>query len=146
MKLLDFDGDGAITPDDRFRTDKNSDPTFQGGLNLTASYKNFDLSLLFQGATGGELFLNFNEAGTIGNYPLTIYDNRWTVENPSTVDPRITNRADQYYSNGNTYWRQDTDYMRVKNLEIGYNFPEEIVGPLGLIKFRMYLSGSNLFT
>ncbi|HET8737340.1 MAG TPA: TonB-dependent receptor [Pricia sp.] len=146
MKLLDFDGNGAITPDDRFRTNKNEDPTFQGGVNLTASYKNFDLSILFQGATGGELFLSFGEAGTIGNYPLTIYNNRWTVENPSSVDPRITNRADQYYSNGNTYWRQDTDYMRVKNLEIGYNFPEEIRGLLGLSKFRMYLSGSNLFT
>ena len=146
MKLVDYDGNGKITPDDRYRTDKNSDPTFQGGVNLTASYKNFDLSLLFQGATGGEVFLSFGESGTIGNYTSSVYNNRWTVNNPSSVDPRITNRADQYYSNGNTYWRQDTNYMRVKNLELGYNFPEEIIGRLGLERFRFYINGSNLFT
>ena len=146
MKLVDYNGDGKITPDDRYRTDKNSDPTFQGGVNLTASYKNFDLSVLFQGAMGGEVFLNFGEAGTIGNYPLTIYDNRWTVDNPSNVHPRITNRADQYYSNGNTYWRQNTNYVRVKNLELGYNFPEVITDKIGLDRFRFYINGSNLFT
>ena len=146
MKILDYDGDGKITPDDRFRTDKNSNPTFQGGINLTANYKNFDFSLLFQGATGGEVFLNFNESGTIGNYPLNIYNNRWTVNNPSSSHPRITNRADQYYSNGNTYWRQNTDYMRLKNIELGYSFPEDIIGKIGLEQFRFYINGSNLFT
>ena len=146
MKLVDYNDDGKITPDDRYRTDKNSDPTFQGGINLTASYKNFDFSLLFQGATGGEVFLNFGESGTIGNYTTSVYNNRWTVNNPSSVDPRITNRADQYYSNGNTYWRQNTNYMRVKNLEFGYNFPKEMIGQIGLERFRFYINGSNLFT
>src|SRR5690606_19221408 len=98
--LLDYDGNGKITPDDRFRTGKNSDPTLQGGLNLTLNYKNFDFTALLTGAIGAELFLNFNEAGTIGNYPLEIYENRWSVNNQSSVDPRITDRADQYYSNG----------------------------------------------
>ncbi|PKA98502.1 TonB-linked SusC/RagA family outer membrane protein [Flavobacteriaceae bacterium MAR_2009_75] len=146
MKLVDYDGDGRITPDDRYRTDKNVYPTLQGGANLTASYKNFDISMLFQGAWGGELFFNFSEAGTIGNYLERDYNNRWSVNNPSSVDPRITNRADQYYSNGNTYWRQDTDYMRLKNFELGYNFPEEIIGQIGLSNLRFYLNGNNLFT
>ncbi len=146
MKLLDYDGDGRITPDDRYRNDKNRFPTLQGGINLTASYKNFDLSMLFQGAWGGELFFNFSEAGTIGNYLERDYYNRWSVNNPSSVYPRITNRADQYYSNGNTYWRNDTDYMRLKNFELGYNFPQEIIGKIGLSNLRFYLNGSNLFT
>ncbi len=146
MKILDYDGDGKITPDDRFRTDKNADPTFQGGLNLTASYQNFDFSLLFQGAAGGEVFLNFDEAGTIGNYPLFIYNNRWTVDNPSSTDPRITNRADQYYSNGNTYWRQNTNYIRLKNFEVGYTLPAKILERLSLSNFRFYINGTNSFT
>jgi TonB-linked SusC/RagA family outer membrane protein len=146
MKILDYDGDGRITPDDRYRTDKNANPTFQGGVNLTANYKNFDLSVLFQGATGGEVFLNFNEAGTIGNYPSFIYNNRWTVDNPSSVDPRITDRADQYYSNGNTYWRQNTDYLRLKNFEIGYSIPQKIVEKIGINNFRVYANGTNIFT
>ncbi len=146
MKLVDYNNDGKITPDDRFRNDKNIYPTLQGGINLTASYKNFDLSTLFQGAWGGEVFFNFGEAGTIGNYLERDYDNRWSVNNPSNVDPRITNRGDQYYSNGNTYWRNNTDYMRLKNLELGYNFPQEIIGQIGLSNLRFYINGSNLFT
>ncbi|MFC4096017.1 SusC/RagA family TonB-linked outer membrane protein [Euzebyella saccharophila] len=146
MKYLDYDGDGRITPDDRYRNDKNVYPTLQGGINLTASYKNFDISMLFQGAWGGELFFNFNEAGTIGNYLVRDYNNRWSPNNPSSVHPRISDRGDQYYSNGNTYWRQDTDYMRLKNFELGYNFPSEIIDHVGLSNLRFYLNGSNLFT
>jgi TonB-linked SusC/RagA family outer membrane protein len=146
MKIFDYDGDGRITPDDRYRTGKNDNPTFQGGVNLTANYKNFDLSVLFQGATGGEVFLNFNEAGTIGNYPSFIYNNRWTVDNPSSVDPRITDRADQYYSNGNTYWRQNTNYLRLKNFEIGYSIPQKIVEKIGINNLRVYANGTNIFT
>ncbi len=146
MKILDYDGDGAITPDDRYRNDKNLYPTLQGGINLTASYKNFDISMLFQGAWGGEIFFSFGEAGTIGNYLERDYNNRWSVNNPSSVHPRITNRGDQYFSNGNTYWRNDTDYIRLKNFELGYNFHEEIVSQIGLSNMRFYLNGSNLFT
>ncbi len=146
MKYLDYDGDGRITPDDRFRTDRNSDPRFQGGLNLTAGYKGFDFSLFFQGAAGGEVFLGFGEAGTIGNYPLIMYNNRWTVDNPSSVHPRITDRGDQYYSFGNTYWRQDTDYIRLKNIELGYSLPSEVINLLGIQTLRFYVSGSNILT
>ncbi|SDL98736.1 SusC/RagA family TonB-linked outer membrane protein [Kriegella aquimaris] len=146
MKILDYNSDGKITPDDRFRNDKNIYPTLQGGINLSASYKNFDLSMLFQGAWGGEVFFSFGEAGTIGNYLERDYNNRWSVDNPSSVHPRITNRGDQYFSNGNTYWRNDTDYMRLKNLELGYNIPQEIIGQVGLSNLRFYLTGSNLFT
>lgn len=146
MRIVDYNGDNRITPEDRYRTDKNVNPTLQGGVNLTLGYKNFDLAVLFQGAWGGELFFNFNEAGTIGNYLERDYNNRWSVNNPSSVHPRITNRADQYYSNGNTYWRQDTDYMRVKNFELGYNMPEEVTSRVGLSALRFYVNGANLFT
>lgn len=146
MRIVDYNGDNRITPEDRYRTDKNVNPTLQGGVNLTLGYKNFDLAVLFQGAWGGELFFNFNEAGTIGNYLERDYNNRWSVNNPSSVHPRITNRADQYYSNGNTYWRQDTDYMRVKNFELGYNMPEEVTSRVGLSALRFYINGANLFT
>ncbi len=146
MRIVDYNGDDRITPEDRYRTDKNINPTLQGGVNLTLGYKNFDLAVLFQGAWGGELFFNFNEAGTIGNYLERDYNNRWSVNNPSSVHPRITNRADQYYNNGNTYWRQDTDYMRLKNFELGYNMPEEVTSRVGLSALRFYINGANLFT
>src|SRR5690606_8633265 len=98
MKYLDYDNDGKITPDDRVRRDKNTDPTFQGGINMELNYKNFDLSILFQGATGGELRVGTDESGAIGNYLLDFYENRWSIDNPSSTHPRITDRSDQYYS------------------------------------------------
>ena len=146
MKYRDYDGDGSITPDDRVRRDKNTTPTFQGGLNFGAQYKGFDLSVLFQGAAGGEIRVGTDEAGSIGNYLEEHYDNRWTVENPSSVHPRITDRGNQYYSYNNTYWLQSTDYIRLKNVELGYTLPAEIGEKIGMSSLRVYTSGFNLIT
>ena len=146
MKYLDFDGDGAITGDDRVRRDRNTTPTFQGGLNLSARYKSFDLSVLFQGAAGGELRVGTDEGGAIGNYLEEHYQNRWTIDDPSSVHPRITDRGNQYYSYGNTYWLQSTDYIRLKNVELGYTLPIEMGERIGVNSLRVYGSGFNLLT
>jgi hypothetical protein len=75
-----------------------------------------------------------------------VHDNRWTVENPSSVHPRIANRGDQYYSGGNTYWLRDADYIRLKNFELGYTIPTALTGKAGVSSFRIYLSGLNVIT
>jgi TonB-linked SusC/RagA family outer membrane protein len=146
MKFQDVDGDGAITPTDQVRLDRNNIPRFQGGLNITANYRNFDVSILFQGAAGAITFVSAGESGNIGNYLSEFYENRWTVDNPSSVDPRIANRSDQYYSSNNTYWYRNSDYVRLKNLEIGYNLPIEIGQKIGLSNVRFYVNGLNLIT
>lgn len=146
MKYKDYDGDGKITPDDRVRTNKNTNPTFQGGLNLGLRYKNFDLSILFQGAMGGEVRIATDESGAIGNYLHEFYENRWTIDNPSSEHPRITDRSDQYYSKDNTYWLHSNNYLRLKNVEIGYNLSAKLVERLGISSFRVYASGMNLVT
>ncbi|MGO3307663.1 MAG: SusC/RagA family TonB-linked outer membrane protein, partial [Sphingobacterium sp.] len=146
MKYQDYDGDGKITADDRVRRDKNTEPTFQGGFSLGLNYKNFDLSILFQGATGGELRVATDESGAIGNYLIDFYENRWTVDNPSSEHPRITDRSDQYYSNNNTYWLRSTDYLRLKNVELGYNLPSSILEKAKISNLRIFVSGMNLLT
>jgi TonB-linked SusC/RagA family outer membrane protein len=146
MRYKDYDGDGKITPDDRVRMDQNNIPTFQGGLNFNANWKGFDLSILFQGALGARQYVSAGESGNIGNYLLDFYENRWTIDNPSSTDPRIANRSDQWYSNGNTYWFRKTDYLRLKNLEIGYNLPAHITQKVGIQNARFYVNGLNLIT
>lgn len=146
MKYKDYDGDGKITSDDRVRRNKNTDPTFQGGINLGLTYKNFDLSVLFQGATGGELRVGTDESGAIGNYLVDFYENRWTIDNPSSEHPRIADRSDQYYSSNNTYWLRSTDYIRLKNVELGYNVPSSILEKAKISNLRLYISGLNLLT
>ena len=156
MKYKDIGGpnnsgpDGKITPDDRVRTNATNIPLFQGGLNLGASFKNFDLTVLFQGAAGAKQYIGTGEMGNIGNYLSDIYENRWTVENPSSVHPRIANRADQYYTkfddNGNDYWLRSSDYIRLKNVEVGYTIPSTLGSKIGISNLRFYLNGLNLLT
>ncbi|WP_207219938.1 SusC/RagA family TonB-linked outer membrane protein [Emticicia agri] len=146
MKYKDYNGDGKITPDDQVRTDNTNLPLFQGGANITASYKNFDLTVLFQGAAGAKQYVSAGESGNIGNFLLDIYENRWTIDNPSSVHPRIANRSDQYYSNGNTYWLRSTDYIRLKNFELGYTIPSALGSKIGLNNFRVYVNGLNMLT
>ncbi|MBD2753835.1 SusC/RagA family TonB-linked outer membrane protein [Spirosoma validum] len=145
MRLKDIDGNGKIDAQDRVRSDKNNQPRFQGGLNATARWKGFDFSILFQASTGGQIFLQ-TESGTIGNFLKYNYDHRWTVDNPSTVDPRIVDRSNQYFSNGTTYWLKSTDYVRLKNVELGYTLPANIANKIGLSNLRVYVNGLNLAT
>ncbi len=146
MKYKDYNADGKITPDDQVRTNNTNQPLFQGGVNLGAQYKNFDLTILIQGAAGAKQYVSTGEMGNIGNYLSDVYENRWTVENPSSVHPRIANRSDQYYSNNNDYWLRRSDYIRLKNFELGYSIPELLTKKIGASSTRIYLNGINLFT
>ncbi|MDP1817503.1 MAG: TonB-dependent receptor [Leadbetterella sp.] len=146
MKYQDYNGDGKITPDDQVRTDNTTLPLFQGGVNLGGQYKNFDLTILIQGAAGAKQYVSAGEMGNIGNYLLDMYENRWTIDNPSSVHPRIANRSDQYYSNNNTYWLRSSDYIRLKNFELGYSLPEVLTKKIGSSSARIYVSGINVFT
>ena len=146
MKYQDYNKDGKIDPNDQVRWDKTQLPLFQGGINLSANYEDFDLTVLFQGAAGALQYVSAGESGNIGNYLLDIYENRWTVDNPSSVHPRIANRSDQYFSGNNTYWLRSSDYVRLKNFELGYNMPEKLISKIGFKKCRVYANGLNLFT
>ena len=149
MKFKDINGDKKITGDDQVRSDKTRDPTFTGGINLSLEYKGFDCSILMQGATGGLLFIG-TESGDIGNYLQYSYNNRWSIDNPSSVDPRLANRNNTYYSGSgagnNTYWLRNNNYMRLKNIEIGYNISTTILKKVGISNFRAFVGGVNLVT
>jgi TonB-linked SusC/RagA family outer membrane protein len=150
LKFKDVNGDGVINGDDRVRLEESDTPTFNFGATFNASYKNFDFNLLMQGATGASIFIR-TESGDIGNYLKYSHDNRWSINNPSSVHPRLASRNNTYYTNpgtfgNNTYYLFSKDYMRLKNLQIAYNFPAKLIEQFGLSKFRVYVSGSNLFT
>eukprot|EP00657_Telonema_sp_P-1_P007681 TRINITY_DN27768_c0_g1_i1.p1 TRINITY_DN27768_c0_g1~~TRINITY_DN27768_c0_g1_i1.p1 ORF type:complete len:156 (-),score=28.45 TRINITY_DN27768_c0_g1_i1:52-519(-) len=71
---------------------------------------------------------------------------RQTIDNPSSTDPRLANRSDQYWSGGNTYWFRSSDYLRLKNVEIGYNIPSHLTEKIGVKNARFYVNGLNLIT
>jgi hypothetical protein len=145
MKFKDVNGDGKIDALDRVRSNKNRQPTFQGGFILGLNYKDFDLSVLFQASTGAEIFVQ-TESGTIGNYLQYTYDHRWTIDNPSSVDPRTVDRNNQYFSNRNTYYMMSTNYIRLKNFELGYTLPLSLGKRAGINRLRIYVNGLNMLT
>jgi len=148
--------DGKIDGYDQVRMDASHTPTFQGGLNFGVQYKGFDLTVLLQGATGAQITLQ-TESGTIGNFLQWSYDHRWTVDNHSTKDPRTVDRNNQFFSGGyydsngvlhggNTYWLLNMNYVRLKNIELGYTIPVSITSKVGINNLRLYANGLNVFT
>lgn len=149
MRFVDYNGDGKINADDKVRLDKSRTPNFNFGITANFQYKNFDLSILLQGATGALLRFG-TESGDIGNYLKYSHDNRWSIDNPSSEHPRLATRNDTYYTGGeyslNTYYLFNKNYLRLKNVELGYNVPAALVKRVGLGNLRLYVNGLNLVT
>ncbi|MHA4742496.1 SusC/RagA family TonB-linked outer membrane protein [Dyadobacter sp. MSC1_007] len=151
MKFKDVNGDNKINGDDRIRSEKVQRPWFTGGASVNLGYKQFDLSMLFQGTLGGLQIVGLTESGDIGNYLKYDYDHRWTIDNPTDQYPRLTNRNNRYYTNTgqagiNNYFLKSNNYLRLKNVELGYNLPSEIGSKIGLSNLRVYVNGLNLLT
>ncbi|MEM6698073.1 MAG: SusC/RagA family TonB-linked outer membrane protein, partial [Bacteroidota bacterium] len=149
MKFIDQNGDGIINGDDQVRLEENQIPTFNFGATLRMYYKGFDFSALLQGATGAS-FRFETESGDIGNYTKYSHDNRWRIDNPSSEHPRLASRGDTYYTGGsygnNTYFLFDKDYIRLKNLEIGYNLNGGALERAKIQNLRVFANAFNLFT
>jgi hypothetical protein len=82
-----------------------------------------------------------------GNYFKWWYTDRWTPENRETGVPRPWTRGDQYWvwdSNMNTYWLDNTAYLRLKNVVLNYAIPQKYYRFLGISNASIYFSGNNL--
>ena len=149
MKFEDVDHNGKINAEDRVRLDKNSTPTLNFGATIDLRYKGFDLSILFQGATGALIRIQ-TESGDIGNFLKYSYDHRWSIDKPSSVDPRLASRGDTYYTGGNfggnTYYLFNKNYIRLKNIELGYNLPANLLNKIKISNLRFFVNGLNVFT
>ncbi|GBU08732.1 SusC/RagA family TonB-linked outer membrane protein [Bacteroidales bacterium] len=146
IRFKDLNGDGKINADDRERRSKNPEPKFVGGFTVNLSYKDWDVSMLFQGAMGGEVYVQ-TWSGDVGNFLEDFYDKRWTEENPNNKHPRAYNRDQEYWiSKRNDYFLHSTDYIRFKNIEIGYNLPFKLMEKWKMQSIRLYSNVNNLFT
>jgi len=150
IKFKDINGDGVINGDDRVRVNRTNIPTWNMGLNAYFQYKGFDLNLLFQGAFDAWTKV-YHDSGDIGNWTKEIYDHHWSIANPSDKYPRVHARAVDYWDMGdggnNTYWMWRTDYIRLKNMELGYSIPPRLLSQTKFFtNLRVYVNGQNLLT
>ncbi len=145
IRYVDVNGDGVINQDDR-TVIGNPNPDWLVNFNASFDYKNFDMNLLFQGVVGVDRLLMGN-----GNLPmeddrsnvLDYWINRWTPENPSASLPRVGGQNNGLVS---TFYLEDASYLRLKNIEIGYSLPKNILDKFKMSKFRIYVGGQNLLT
>jgi len=145
----DVNGDGEINGLDRVRIYKTDLPTHTGGLNVDLSYKGFYTSLFFQWATGAVRNSYYQMQGEVGNFLVQDVEGRWTPETPDASKPRIWNRYNEYWretSGNNTYWLQNSDYVRLKSFELGYSIPVEICRKFWASGAQIYFTGLNLLT
>jgi TonB-linked SusC/RagA family outer membrane protein len=141
----DVNNDQKIDANDRVRNEKSNIPTLTGGINLRLGYKGFDFSTLVQGAAGAVNYIS-TESGEIGNYLQSFADDRWTSSNVNASGPRAFNRSNEYWvGQRNNYWLHKTDYVRLKNIELGYTLPE-FTQKYGIKGMRVYVNGFNLLT
>lgn len=143
----DVNKDEVINGLDRVRIYKTDLPTNTGGLNIDLAYKNFYTSIFFQWAAGAVRYNYYEMQGEVGNFLVQDVEGRWTVDNPDASKPRIWNRYAEYWRNNqNTYWLQNSDYLRLKNLEIGYNLPKSVCNKVFMDGMKVYMTGLNLLT
>ena len=88
-----------------------------------------------------------DRSGDFANFLKSFYDNRWTEENPDADFPRTYNRSNEYFINQqNTFWLHKTDYIRLKNIELGYTVPSIWSKKIGVEHLRVYINAYNLLT
>jgi TonB-linked SusC/RagA family outer membrane protein len=151
LKYVDVNNDGKINENDRVICNSTT-PAWTFGLNLSLGFKRFDLSMLFSGAAKVARIYNNEVFGVFtgdNSHPSTYWLDAWSESNSSSNVPRVW--FDRYSNSDprnimSTFWVRNTSYVRMKNLQLGYNFPARLLSGAGISALRVYFSAENLFT
>ena len=145
FKYKDVDGDGVITPDDR-TVIGNPTPDFTYGVSTNLAYKNFSLDIDVQGVYGNEVWRNWGNGSTFAqfNYRAERAD-RYIGAGTSNWEPRLT-EASGYNKQNSTYNIEDGSYIRIRNVQLAYNFEPTSIKGMDFINMKLYLNAQNLYT
>ncbi|HEX8316430.1 MAG TPA: SusC/RagA family TonB-linked outer membrane protein, partial [Flavisolibacter sp.] len=149
IKYKDLNGDGEINQFDVTAIGANG-PLTVYGVNLGFSFKSFDFSALVQGVINRNIFLNNNRFYEFQNGGLgQAYEehlDRWTPTNTDASYPRLSIGNNSNNREFSSFSIGSGDYVRLKNVEIGYTIPASVVGRLKISTFRIFANGLNLLT
>ena len=144
IKLDDIDGDGVITPADRLILGSDV-PDYFGGITNRFEYRGLDLSFFFFFRQGQMIQSRFHQGN---NSLFARYNNLdvdyWTVDNPTNANPR-PNENQEFPRDGSTLTYFDGSFVKLRNVQLGYNIPDNLVQRMGLSRLRVYVSGQNLW-
>ncbi|MEQ9443888.1 MAG: TonB-dependent receptor [Cyclobacteriaceae bacterium] len=146
LKFEDVNNDGRLDFEDK-QALGNTIPKLTFGLSPSFKYQGFDLNLLFQGIAGVHMYTqnNFTNISWENRVFSTQWRDAWTPQNTNTDIPSVkfNNSWDNAQS---SFWVQETNFVKLKNIQLGYSFPTELTSRLGLEKLYLYANGQNVFT
>lgn len=153
FRYKDLNGDGFI--DDKDRTILgNGFPKLNYGLTLNATYKNWDISIYSFGVYGAKIYsysamtlsnMFPSDNGTTPNVLKEVAANAWTADNHSTTMSRLSFLDLNYNMRGSDEWIKKGDFLKINNVQIGYNFSRNMLKSIRLESARLYASVQNLF-
>lgn len=159
IKYRDVNGDGVINGMDErpigYRQDET--PILNFGMNFSFMWKDFDLSFDLTGGGMSTWYQEWEQRNPFhdgGNNPMYYMENTWRLSDIWDADSElipgkypmllIGNSGHSNYWNS-TFWKKNVRYIKVRNLEFGYNVPKHIVNKISISDLRLYFSGQNLF-
>lgn len=144
--FVDQNGDGVINfSDDSDKTYLGSPiPDFTMGFALNAKYKGFDLSATLYAALGQEIIRNFERQQPYANQLDYVID-RWTGPGSTNEHPRLTTGPTRN-TEFSSYHVEDGDFLRVRNIQIGYSLPSSAINKINVDRVRFYVSVNNMWT
>ncbi len=146
LKYEDLNHDGIINDNDAVIIGSTI-PRFTYGVNLNTAYKNFDLTVFLQGVGKADGYIN-NEGIMpfyLGATVQEMHKDYWTPDNPNAAFPRLAFNTSNNIVNS-SFWVRDASYLRLKNIQIGYNLSKSITNRIGIRGLRIYANAQNLFT
>lgn len=145
MYYEDMNGDGMINTYDNVPMFERTTPIFAGGITLGASYKDFSFSTNINARIGGKQFYDGRAriAASATRNVLTLWEDRWTPDNPDGFMPRFD---DPYLTKNSTFWAVNGTMVRINNMTLTYKVPNSIANRIGLSGARVLATGNNLWT
>lgn len=141
--IVDTDGVPGITSNDKTQIGSPHPDVIYGG-SIDLGYKNLDLSIRFQGTQGNDIFAAYHQPSRpITNKPLEFFTGRWQQAGDIATYPSAANATSAYDTD---LVVEDGSYMRIKQIQLGYNFPTDLAEKLKLKKLRTYISLDDYFT
>ena len=145
VRFVDVNNDGVLNADDRTMIG-NPTPDWTFGFNASAEYKRFDFSMLWVGTYGNDIFNGSQRQDLRYTNRTTAILDRWTGEGTSNSEPRYT-----WIDQNNNYrvsdlYIEDGSFLRLKNIQLGYALPENLLKRIKAETWRFYISAENLWT
>lgn len=152
IRWRDLDGNGVINEADQ-KWIYDPVPDFSYGLNIYLEYKNFDFTMFWQGVQGADIISDLKKETDLWSGLNIGFLNKgkrvldaWTPQNPNSTIPALSRDDVNNEKRVSTYFVEDGSFLKLRNIQLGYNLPEKVTKKLKMERLRFYLSAQNVLT